>query len=100
MSMGWEPGGADTGFSRLWLTPRELQGAVLPGATMGGWQALGSAQQWLLGDYRILVPSTHSLRPSPLWRPQGLRGHLLQPEAGRGVGGQGSRLHWAAEAVG
>lgn len=71
-----------------------------PGAILGSWQALGSVQQWLLGDCRIILPSTHSLRPSPLWYPQGLRGHLLQPEAGRGVGGQDSRLHCVVEAVG
>lgn len=63
------------------LSPRELQGGVLPGATLSSWWALGSAQQWLWGLRNC------SLRPSPLWHSQGLGSHLLQPEAGRGAVG-------------
>lgn len=41
-----------------------------------------AAWQWPLGVCRIVVSATRSLRRTASWHPQGLRGHLLQPDAG------------------
>lgn len=76
VSWGW---GADSASPRPWLMLGTCSLGRAASSLVPPWAA---AWQWLLEVCRIVVSSTHSLRQSPSWHPQGLRGHLLQPEAG------------------
>lgn len=46
--------------------------------------------QWLLRNCSFFHSQPQT---EPFWHPGRLRGHLLQPKAGRGFGGQGAKPH-------
>lgn len=88
------PGAADLGSSRPQLMPGScLLGRVeYPlGPAPGSRQALGSAatvSTWGLQNFSVFYSQPQI---EPFWHPQCLRGHLLRPETGRGISGQGSK---------
>lgn len=88
------PGAADLGSSRPQLMPGScLLGRVgYPlGPTPGSRQALGSAatvSTWGLQNFSVFYSQPQM---ETFWPPQCLRGHLLWPETGRGISGQGSK---------